>query len=470
MTNESQKIKKHIHFIGIGGIGMSGIAKILLKNGDQISGSDIKENKIVNELKKLGASVSLAHDALNVHGADLVVRSSAIREDNPEIIEAKRLQIPLIKRAQALAELMKDKIVITVAGSHGKTTTSSLISYLLLEAGLSPTAALGGILKNIDANAYSGDGKFFVAEADESDGTFLYYNPTHSIITNIDYEHLDYYKDFRNEMEAFKHFMHKTEKGGCVFLCDDDLNLKNIVKEYDKRYVLFGLNESAHVYSKNIVMKDLTCEFDCYYNNKSSDPLRVRAGFIDRFSLALAGTHNISNSLSVIALGLELGISMDIIKRTLAHYKGAARRIEVKFKNDDYLVIDDYAHHPSEIKATLAAIKTLKSTRVIAVFQPHRYSRTQLLLNEFAKSFNLADYVIVTDIYGAGETPLQGVSEKCVCDKIKAYSPTAHVHYFSKEVLVAQILKIIKPGDLIITLGAGDITKYCDELVGKFKR
>lgn len=460
MAELFKEINTQVHFIGIGGIGMSGIARILLARGVKVSGSDLKENRIVNELQRLGARVFAGHNAHNVEGAGVVVYSSAIKEDNPEISEARRLNIPLIKRACALAELMRDKFVITVTGSHGKTTTTSLISYLLSQSGFSPSAAIGGILRNTDNNTYFGDGKFFVAEADESDGSFLYYQPDLSVITNVDYEHLDYYHDFENELEAFKKFINRTRESGCVFCCGDDINLKNMLRDYKNRYLLFGLNEACDIYPKNILMNGLTCEFDCFYNRK----------FVDRFYLGLGGEHNISNALSAIAVGLELRINPAGIKKALAGYKGALRRSEVKFKNKDYLIIDDYAHHPTEIRATLAAVKNLKYRRIIAVFQPHRYTRTKLLLEEFGRAFALADYVCVTDIYAASEAPLEGISARCIYDKIKEVEPDKQAEFLPKEELVSRILRIIEPADLVITLGAGDITKICDELVEELKR
>ena len=438
---------------------MSGIAQILLRKGFKVSGSDLKENRITGQLKELGADIFIGHNALNVKGVDVIVYSTAIKDDNPEIREAKRNGIPLIKRAQALAGLMQDKTVITVTGSHGKTTTASLVSYLLLQAGLCPTVAVGGVLRNIDTNACLGNGEFFVAEADESDGSFLYYRPNYSIITNIDYEHLDYYKDFEKEVSAFTEFINNTQGNGCVFASSDDINLKSIFKNYRNKYVLFGLKEGAHVYPKNIEIKNLSSEFDCFYKNK----------FIDRFCLSLGGEHNISNALSVIALGLEMGIDLRFIKETLKHYKGAKRRLEIKFDGNGYLLIDDYAHHPTEIRATFSALKSLKFNRLIAVFQPHRYTRTKLLADEFAKSFDSADYIILTDIYPAGEQPIAGADARIICDKIKERLPDKQVYFLPKEEISAHILKIIKPQDLLITLGAGDIVKVCDELVEKIK-
>ncbi len=452
-------MKEYYHFIGIGGIGMSGVAHLMLKAGASVSGSDLKENRITDELKRLGAKIFIGHNAQNISNQSAIVYSSAIKDDNPEICQGRKLGIPLLKRAEALALLMRKKTAITIAGSHGKTTTTSLISYMLLEAGLCPTVAIGGILKNIDTNACLGSGEFFVAEADESDGSFLYYQPKYSIITNIDYEHLDYYHSFENECNAFKSFLKLTQEDGCVFICSDDLNLKKLSLSYKGRIVFFGLNEPADICAKNIELNGLTSDFDCFSKNK----------LISRFHLALGGRHNISNALAVIALGLELGIDLAYIRRTLEGYKGAGRRLEIKFKSDKYLVLDDYAHHPSEIKATLAAVANLKSKRRIVVFQPHRYSRTQLLLNEFAVSFDQADYLIITDIYAASEQPIEGIDAGVLLNKIKECCPNKQVVYLPKEKITEFLVGFIKDGDLLITLGAGDIVRVADALAEKLK-
>lgn len=450
-------MNNHTHLIGIGGIGMSGIARILLAKGVKVSGSDIKETKILEDLRQLGADVYLGHHPSNIKGANLVVYSSAISQDNPEIKQAQKDKIPVVKRAKMLADLMQEKRVITVTGAHGKTTTTSLVSHLLLEAGLSPTVAIGGILRNLDSNAYLGKGTFFVAEADESDGSFLYYKPDYSIITNIDYEHIDYYKNFNNLVDTFKKFLDNTKESGCVFGCSDDENLRNILNGYKKRFILFGLYQDAHIYPSDIKLNGLTSSFNCLYHHK----------LIDRFTLSLGGMHNIVNALSVIALGLELGVNLENIKKALTTYKGAKRRLEIKLDTEDVLILDDYAHHPTEIKATLNALDTLKRRRIIVVFQPHRYSRTKLLLNEFGKCFVGADYVIITDIYPAGEKPIDGITDKSIYDCMnKAGDP--RVSYMPKEAVVKHLLKVTKSGDLIITLGAGDITKLSDELAQKF--
>lgn len=454
-------MNKRYHLIGIGGIGMSGIAHLLLKSGVKVSGSDVKESKITSELSLAGAQIFLGHKASNVQGANVVVFSSAIREDNPEIVEANKRGLKLIKRAQALAELMQEKTVITVAGSHGKTTTSSLVSFLLMGSGLSPTAAIGGILRNIDANACLGDGKFFVAEADESDGSFLYYKPNFSIITNIDHEHLDYYKDFEVEKSAFQEFINKTKDGGCVIACADDKNLRGLLQKSSLRHIFFGLDKmAADIYPENIQLKDLSSEFECFFKGK----------LVGKFYLSLGGLHNVSNALAVIALGLELGIDLECIKDALRSYKGAKRRLEIKFNNDDYLFIDDYAHHPTEIKATLSAVANLKRKRVVAIFQPHRYSRTKLLLDEFTKSFDQADCVIITDIYAASEDPIPGLSGRNIYDEIKRYAPKKEVYFIPKQEIPIFITENIKLGDLVITLGAGDIVRIGDELVERFTR
>jgi UDP-N-acetylmuramate--alanine ligase len=452
-------MKKYYHFIGIGGIGMSGIAHLLLKSGFRVSGSDLKENIITQQLANQGAKIFLGHQAENISSQDVVVYSSAINADNPELCQARILGIPLIKRAQALAELMREKTAITIAGSHGKTTTTSLISYMLMEAGLCPTVAIGGILKNIQANACLGAGEFFVAEADESDGSFLNYTPKYSIVTNIDQEHLDYYHNFSNELAAFGSFIKRTQAGGCVFACSDDPNLLNIMRTYEGKHIFFGLGGSADIYARNIVFKGLLCDFDGYFQDK----------FISRFHLALGGKHNISNALAVIGLGLELGIDLKYIRSSLEGYKGAGRRLEVKYRSDKYLVIDDYAHHPSEIKATLAVIANLEVKRKIVVFQPHRYTRTQLLLNDFAKSFAQADYLIITDIYAASEQPIEGVSAQGLLKKIKELDPLKEAIYLPKEDILSHLLGMIREGDLVVTLGAGDIVRVSDVLAQKLK-
>ena len=452
-------MKKYYHFIGIGGIGMSGIAHLLLKSGFAVSGSDLKENRITNELKRLGARIFIGHNASNITQQDVVVYSSAIKEDNLEIVQARFLGIPLIKRAQALAELMQEKTVITIAGSHGKTTTTSLVSYMLLEAGLCPTVAIGGILNNIQTNACLGSGEFFVAEADESDGSFLNYTPKYSIVTNIDREHLDYYHNFNNELNIFGLFIKRTLPGGCVFACFDDPHLLKLMRDYEGKRIFFGLDRSADIYAQQIKFNGLSSDFDCYFKDK----------LISHFHLALGGKHNILNALAVISLGLELNIDLKFLRSSLSGYKGAGRRLEIKFQSERYLIMDDYAHHPTEIRATLAALANLKVKRKIVLFQPHRYSRTQLLLDDFAESFTQADYLIITDIYAASEQSIAGVNAQVLVNKIKEFYPDKEVLYLAKENILSHILSMIKEGDLVITLGAGDIVRVSDDLAKELK-
>jgi len=460
MAGISGAVKGHYHFIGIGGIGMSGVAQLFIRRGASVSGSDLKATPITDGLSRSGARIFIGHRAANVKGAACLVYSSAIHPDNPEIVEAKKLGIPLMKRAQALARLMRDKTVITVSGSHGKTTTTSLVSCLLLEAGLEPTVVIGGILKNIDTNARMGQGEFFVAEADESDGSFLYYHPDYSVITNIDHEHLDHYGSFENELAAFARFLDRTARGGCLICCGDDANLKSLVTANKNRHIFFGLDRSNDIYAERISFDGLSAGFDCFYKDKLAGTFR----------LALGGRHNISNALAVVALGLELGVGLAAIEKALSGYKGAGRRLEVKFQDQAVTLIDDYAHHPSEIKATLAAAKNLAHARLIAVFQPHRYTRTKLLLDKFAEAFEAADYIIITDIYPAGETPLEGVSAEAVFEKIRERCKDKPAYYLPKDKIGESLLASLKPRDLVITLGAGDITKVSDELARDLKR
>lgn len=438
---------------------MSGIACLLLKRGFKVSGSDLKASRVTEELSRLGCRIFIGHNAGNIDGQEAVVYSSAIREGNPEMRKASVLGIPLIKRAKALADLMRGKTAITVAGSHGKTTTTSLISYMLIEAGLCPTVAIGGILKNIDTNACLGSGEFFVAEADESDGSFLHYRPKYSVITNIDREHLDYYRDFGSQLSAFGDFVKRTRRGGCVFACGDDANLAKLIKRSGVKHLFFGLKGKPDIYARNILLKGLSSDFDCLFKNK----------FVSRFHLALGGRHNISNALAVIGLGLELGIELKHIRRCLEAYKGAGRRLEIRFQSRDYLLLDDYAHHPTEIKAALAAAANLKARRRIVIFQPHRYSRTQLLLDEFARAFAAADYLVITDIYAAGEQPVEGVNAQALLKKIKEEALNKKAIYLPKENIPGHIKKVIRSGDLVITLGAGDIVKVSDALAEELK-
>lgn len=458
-SGSSPRLAKRIHFVGIGGIGMSGIASIMMKQGYRVSGSDIKESLITRKLSSLGIRVCLGHDASYISDAELLVYSSAVKEDNPELQAAKAKGLRILKRAQVLAQLMQDKACIAISGAHGKTTTCALTGHLLLQAGFSPTVAIGGILRNIGDNSCLGESNFFVAEADESDGTFLCYHPDYSIVTNIDREHLDFYKDWQDILSAYKKFISQTRDGGCLFCCGDDPAIRSITREYKKRMLYFGLSGENDFYPRNLLLDEFSCIFDCYY----------RDGFIARMHLPLAGRHNISNSLAVIALGLELGIKPQRIEESLAVFKGTERRFQLKAEVGGIKVIDDYAHHPTELRVTLEAAKNVRHKRLLVVFQPHRFSRTRFLMQEFAESLSLADCIILTDIYAASEEPIEGVSSEVLCDKIKEKHPLAEVIYVKKEKLIEQLLSIVRQGDLVLTVGAGDIGKLSDELAQRIK-
>jgi UDP-N-acetylmuramate--alanine ligase len=456
---------KHIHLVGIGGIGMSAIASLLLKKGINISGSDVKESQLIASLKKLGAKIYIGHNKDNLAlEIDTLVYSSAIKQDNPELIEAKRRGLNVFKRAEILSYLMQGKKTITVTGAHGKTTTTSLIALMLYEANLHPTVAIGGLIRNFSVNAWMGDGDYFVAEADESDGSFLNYTPDYSIITNIDKEHLDYYGNFKSLLNAFAKFISLLKKGGLLIVSFRDKNLLNLAKRSGKKFKTFGLTDKADIWASNINMRQFGCEFDCFL-------AKAKMG---RISSPLIGEHNITNCLAVILLGLELGIDFEIIKKAISSFQGTKRRQELKFKNPELIVIDDYAHHPTEIQATLKAIKQSMLAdnsyrKIITVFQPHRYSRTKLLLPELSRSFGLSDHLIITDIYAASELPLPGIDAEVLYRQIKKNKPN-NVYYLEKNDIIPHLLKNLSSGDVVVFLGAGDITKIADEFAQSVKK
>ncbi|MFC1708547.1 UDP-N-acetylmuramate--L-alanine ligase [Candidatus Omnitrophota bacterium] len=450
---------RRIHFIGIGGIGMSGIALLCLKKGYKVSGSDIHESENTRKLVELGADIYIGHSPENIKNNDIAVYSSAIKNDNCELRQAREQKIPVFQRAQFLVSLMDKQAVIAVTGAHGKTTTSSLTAHLLTEANLSPTIAVGGIVGNISNNAKLGLGKYFVAEADESDGTFLLYKPKHSIITNIDSEHLDFYKNFENIKKAFRKFVLNNHKNGCIFWCFDDKEVRKIIKSSRCRSVSFGLEEQADIYATNIEFDNFSSQFDVFYKNK----------FVARFKLSMSGRHNISNSLAVIGLGLELKLDIDVINRALSSFLGVNRRFQVKRDHDDILIIDDYAHHPSEILATIQTARRFKNKRLVVVFQPHRYSRTKLLLKRFSQSFFDADHLFITDIYPAGEKRIKGVDSVNLCRLMKGHSKPK-TKFVEKEQITNKVSDFIRRGDLVLFLGAGDISKICDGFVESLKR
>lgn len=436
---------------------MSGIAQILLSQGYKVTGSEISETEITRELGSKGAKIFLGHRVGNINGAKLVVYSSAIAPDNPEIVAASSKRIPLIRRAEMLARLMKGKVGIAVTGAHGKTTTTSLISLILKKAKFEPTVVIGGLVHNFGGGACLGNGPYFCVEADESDGSFLLFSPTYSVVMNIDREHLDFYQDIEKIKRTFLKFIKRTKREGCLFYCGDDPYIKEMLANYHNEAISFGLSRNCDIYPERIKLNGFYSYFDCFYRRQRLGQLKVK----------LSGRHNISNALGAIGVGLRLGIDFNIVKQALLSYQGIKRRFQIKGNLGNILIIDDYAHHPTEIQATLAAVKQW-NRRIVSIFQPHRYSRTRYLLNEFGKCFADSDHLIVTDIYSANENPLIGVSAKDIYEKVKENNHK-NVCYLKKDQILDYLLGMLKPKDIIMVMGAGDIGRIADELVARLK-
>lgn len=437
---------------------MSGIAQILLAQGLKVSGSDLKSSQLIEKLRSLGAKVSIGHSSSNITNADLVIYSSAIKQTNPELQAANSRNILLVTRAEALAALANQKKSIAVAGAHGKTTTASLISHMLVKCGFQPTVCVGGELFSLNGNAFLGKSHYFVLEADESDGSFLSLEPFYSVITNIDREHLDYYKDLGEIAETFQKFMGNTKERGCLFFCQDDAGLMKIVRALNRESFSYGLSHKADVFAEDIKVQNNLSRSSCIYRGKNLGELILR----------IPGRHNICNSLAAVAVGLKLGINFDSIQQALSSYKGVRRRLELKLKEKDLLVFEDYAHHPTEIKATLAALRGFRPKRILAVFQPHRYTRTKFLIDDFGSCFRGADHLIVSDIYPASEPPIEGVSAKDICQKARE-AEIKDVRFLPKEVILRHLIQEIKPGDLVAVMGAGDIGSIADALAKRIK-
>ena len=446
---------QHIHFVGIGGIGMSGIAEVLLNLGYHISGSDVKETEVTRRLQALGCEICYGHRKENVREADVVVISSAIRQGNPEVEVAEQRLIPVIPRAEMLAELMRMKIGIAIAGTHGKTTTTSLIATVLAAGGLDPTVVIGGRLNSIGSNARLGQGDFLVAEADESDGSFLKLMPTIAVVTNIDPEHLDYYHGIEEIKEAFLSFLNKIPFYGLAVLCLDHPNIQSLIPRLKKRFTTYGLTTQADFQAKEIVFEGLSATFDALHHQKE----------IGRLKLQMPGLHNVYNALATLATAFELDIPFEVVQETLRDFSGIQRRFQIKGDKQGILIVDDYGHHPVEIVATLRAAWTGWGRRIVAVFQPHRYTRTQALFQDFMTAFNDANVLILTDIYPAGEDRIEGVEAKALYEGIRDYGHKDVTYIADKKEIVNHLLRIITPGDLVITMGAGDIWQVSEELV-----
>ena len=438
---------QHIHFVGIGGIGMSGIAEVLVNLGFNVSGSDLRESDTTRRLSELGASVYCGHNEGNLKDVDVVVISSAVCQDNPEVIEAHRRLIPVIPRAEMLAELMRLKKGIAVAGTHGKTTTTSMVATILSSAGIDPTVVIGGKLNSIGSNAKLGQGEYLVAEADESDGSFLYLSPTISIITNIDPEHLDHYGSMDNVMAAYLDFINKVPFYGLTALCIDNKNIQLLLPEIKKRFVTFGMTPQAD-------FQALDVNFD---GMKTSFSVSFRGARLGKVEIGMPGRHNVYNALGAMAVAHELEIPFEKVQKALEGFSGVQRRFQVRGECSGIMVVDDYGHHPTEVKATLSAAKNGWDRRVVAIFQPHRYTRTRDFFNDFVTAFNKADMLVLTDIYPAGEEPIEGVSGKSLFEAIVKHGHK-DVHYVSDRLEAVPLLhdKTVK-GDMVITMGAGNI-------------
>jgi UDP-N-acetylmuramate--alanine ligase len=448
-----QKVK-NLHFVGIGGSGMSGIAEVLLNMGYNVSGSDLAETPVTERLRVLGAAVAVGHAAENVRGAQVVVASSAISQENPEVVEAHNEKIPVIPRAEMLAELMRMKYSVAVAGAHGKTTTTSMVEAVMAFAGLDPTAVVGGRLAASGSNARLGQGEFLVAEADESDGSFLRLSPTWAIVTNIDREHLDYYAGLEAIETAFVEFANKVPFYGAVILGVDSDPVRRILPGIKKRIMTFGLSPEADVRAAAIT------------HSSGSTAFTVSRGGEDlgRLTLGVPGEHNVLNALAAIALGLELDVAPDKIFSALESYHNTARRFEVKAEVSGIMVVDDYGHHPEEIRATLKAAREGWQRRIVAVFQPHRYTRSRDLAEDFAGAFADADMVVMTSIYAAGEEPIPGVSAESILREVEGVRGGGTMFVPERKELASRLLAVVREGDMVITLGAGDIWKTADEL------
>ena len=451
---------QQVHFVGIGGIGMSGIAEVLLNLGYRISGSDTKETEITRRLSQLGCRIAYDHRKENVQGANVVVISSAIRGYNPEIQEAKEQMIPVIPRAEMLAELMRMKYGIAVAGTHGKTTTTSMAATVLAHAGLDPTMVIGGRLNSLGSSAKLGEGEFLVAEADESDGTFLKLSPTIAIVTNIDPEHLDYYDDIEHLKRTFVEFINKVPFYGSSILCLDHENVRSLIPAVEKKYITYGLDREAHLRGKRITPRGWGIAFEAWWQDR----------LLGTVSLKMPGLHNVYNALATIACGIELEIAFRIMQEALEDFAGVQRRFQLKGEAAGVTVIDDYAHHPVEIRVTLEAAKGLGERRIIALFQPHRYTRTRDLFDEFLSAFAQAEVLFITDIYPAGEEPIPGVTTEALFQEMEKRGGT-ELHYVpNRERLVEKVLPTLRSGDIVITLGAGNIWEVSETLVEALRK
>ncbi len=439
---------------------MSGIAEVLLNLDYKVSGSDVKLSEITERLKRLGATIYQGHSENHITDVDVVVTSSAVKSNNPEVSAARSRSIPVIPRAEMLAELMRLKYGIAVAGAHGKTTTTSLIGMILDRGGISPTVVNGGLLNTINTNAILGTGDFMVAEADESDGSFLKLSPTIAIITNIDPEHLDYYHNITEIKRAFIQFANKVPFYGLNIICLDNEYIQDLIPLLEKRYLTYGLTPQADLQAREVTVKGLSMIFRVYYHNEE----------LGRVELKMPGLHNVYNALAAIATAVELNLDFSVIKEALKTFEGVKRRFQIKGEFNGITLVDDYGHHPTEIKATLSAAKNIWEGRLVVVFQPHRYTRTRDLFKDFITAFNQADLLLLTDIYPAGEDPLPGVNTETLCHGIREHGHKNVYYHHQKEESVDYLTKLLQPGDVVITMGAGNIWQLGEQLLQNLRQ
>jgi UDP-N-acetylmuramate--alanine ligase len=448
---------RHVHFVGIGGIGMSGIAEVLLNMGFRVSGSDLKRSDVTARLEASGAKIYEGHAAENINGAHVVVRSTAVRDDNPEIVEARRRSIPVIPRAEMLAELMRLKPhTVAVAGSHGKTTTTSMVATVLARAELDPTVVVGGVVGAMGSNARLGKSDLMVVEADESDRSFLMLTPTFAVVTNIDREHMDHYVDMTDVRKCFADFVNKVPFYGASILCLDDPHVQAVIPEVVRRRITYGLSAQADIAAREV-----------RYDKQFGSVFQVRREGepIGEVSLRVPGLHNIYNSLAAVAVGLELEVPFETIAGALSEFAGVNRRFQFKGEAAGVIVVDDYGHHPTEIRATLVAAKLgSRGRRMVVLFQPHRYTRTQDLMDEFARSFNNADVLLVTDIYAASEDPIEGVTAESLVGAVRRFGHKDARYVGNLEEATRALLEELRPNDMVITLGAGNVYRVGERL------
>jgi len=459
MTQKKKSLMQHkvkrIHFVGIGGIGMSGIAEVLVNLGYQVSGSDVQPSETTARLKKLGAKVVIGHAAENIGQADVVVTSSAVRKDNPEVVAARKKNIPVIPRAEMLAELLKMKFSVAVSGSHGKTTTTSMISTVLAEADLDPTMVIGGKLASIGGNARLGDGEIIVAEADESDGSFLKLSPTIAVITNIDREHLDYYAGIEDIKKAFLQFANIVPFYGCAVLCRDNEYVREILPAIHRRTITYGLEDPADYRAVDVRISE----------EKTTYAVMFKKQKLGDIELAVPGRFNVYNSLAAVAVGRELNLDFKTIQEGLKNFSGVQRRLEVKGRIGEITVVDDYGHHPTEIRETLGALRPRVQGRLIVVFQPHRYTRTKALFEEFTTAFDEADLLVLNDIYPASEEPIAGVDSARLGEAIQAKGKKNVTYLSGAEKIVDYLTAHVREKDTVLTLGAGNVYKIGEALI-----